>query len=110
MSDHHSTTSAKASSGLVMYIVGFVLTILLAYASLYIVSHHVLQSFGLVVALTVLLFVQIMVWLICFFRLGQCAENGTWDLISFLFTLVIVLVVVLGNLWIMYNLNYNMMH
>ena len=37
------------------------------------------------------------------------ASEERWNLIAFLFTLLIIGIVVVGSLWIMYNLNINMM-
>lgn len=92
------------------HFVGFVLAVILTLASFYIVQHHVMSPKGLYITLTILAVVQLLVWLRCFLRLNTCNEDGKWDLISFLFSLVIVAVVVIGTLWIMYNLNYNMVH
>ena len=53
---------------------------------------------------------QVIVQVICFLRLNAQTEQGKMNLMSFIFTIIILGVVVLGSLWIMVNLGYNMMH
>lgn len=52
--------------------------------------------------------VQIVVHLVCFLHMNTSSEER-WNVIAFLFTLLIIGIVVIGSLWIMYNLNINMM-
>ena len=44
-----------------------------------------------------------------FLHLDDAKETPKWRLASYLFTWLTLLIVVVGSLWIMYNLNYNMM-
>lgn len=104
------THDSKSGSGLVSTIIGFVLTLVLTLLSYYFVKHHTFGTTGLYAAITLMTIFQALVWIACYMRLGADPENGKWDIIAFLFTLVIVAVVVIGTLWIMYNLNYNMVH
>lgn len=53
---------------------------------------------------------QFLVQVVCFLRLNYTTEQAKMNTLSFIFTLVIMVIVVAGSLWIMYNLNYNMMH
>ena len=43
-----------------------------------------------------------------FLHMNTSSEER-WNVIAFLFTLLIIGIVVIGSLWIMYNLNINMM-
>ena len=36
-------------------------------------------------------------------------EDGKWNLVAILFTMIVVVILAAGSLWIMYNLNINMM-
>lgn len=54
--------------------------------------------------------VQVIVQVVCFLRLNAQTEQGKMNLMSFIFTIVILSAVVLGSVWIMMNLGYNMMH
>lgn len=89
------------------YIIGFLLSLgltLLAYA---IVVLELLDSWAAVV-LIVLALAQMIVQLVYFLHLGE--EVGPrLKLLSFVFMGVILLIIVVGSLWIMNHLNYNMM-
>ena len=52
--------------------------------------------------------VQIFVHVVYFLHLDTRAEGG-WSLISFLFTIVIVGIMISGSVWIMFHLNTNLM-
>lgn len=54
--------------------------------------------------------VQFIVQLICFLRLNISTEQGQMNVIALVYTGVILLSVIIGTLWIMWNLGYNMMH
>ena len=96
------------------YIFGFVLSIVLTLCAY--ISVVVYQSSGrtffsyefLVPLIFSLAVIQLFVQLIFFLHLGH--EKGPrWNLIFLVATVSIILLVVLGSLWIMYHLNYNMM-
>ncbi len=52
--------------------------------------------------------VQVIVHLVYFLHLDSKSEDG-WNLVAIVFSAIIILIVVVGSLWIMWNLNYNMM-
>lgn len=52
--------------------------------------------------------VQIVVHLVYFLHMNTSSEER-WNLVALLFTAMIIAIVVVGSLWIMYNLNINMM-
>lgn len=54
--------------------------------------------------------IQFFVQLICFLRLNTETAQGRTNVMSLVFTGVILLSVIVGSLWIMYNLNYYMMN
>jgi cytochrome o ubiquinol oxidase operon protein cyoD len=54
--------------------------------------------------------IQFLVQLICFLRLNVKTQQSRTNVMSFIFTGVILTSIIVGSLWIMYNLNYNMMH
>ncbi|CAO1660612.1 cytochrome o ubiquinol oxidase subunit IV [Halomonas sp. NYA30] len=60
----------------------------------------------IVVAVTAVL--QILVQLVMFMHMNTKADEG-WNLMSFVFTLTILVLVVGGSLWIMQHLHLNMM-
>ena len=91
------------------YIIGFILSIiltLLAYATL--VSAAFSRQFSIFILLG-LAVVQLFVQLTFFLHLGR-ESKPHWRLVILGFGVLVVGIVVLGSLWIMNNLNYNMMH
>lgn len=96
------------------YIIGFVVSIALTLTSYYFVvthinSGHLTYTHEFLMALILSLAVgQFVVQSYFFLHLGN--EKGPrWNLVFYVATLMIILIVVLGSLWIMYHLNYNMM-
>ena len=53
---------------------------------------------------------QFFVQVICFLRLSMKTEQGRTNIYAFVFTGIVLAAIVGGSLWIMYHLNYNMMH
>ncbi|MCC2666523.1 MAG: cyoD [Gammaproteobacteria bacterium] len=91
------------------YLIGLILCILLTVAAFGIVEKRLLSEAGLFIALAALAIVQLIVQVVCFLRMNASHE-GQSGLMSFLFTLLVAAILVGGTLWIMYNLNYYMMH
>lgn len=54
--------------------------------------------------------IQFVVQVICFLRLNTETEQARTNVMSIIFTLVILVSIVLGSLWIMWNLKYYMIH
>ena len=66
------------------------------------------QDGTVLVTVMALAVVPIVVHLIYFLHLdGSSAQR--WNVMAFLFTLLILAIVVVGSLWVMHNMNANMM-
>jgi cytochrome o ubiquinol oxidase operon protein cyoD len=63
---------------------------------------------GLVAVIVGLAIIQLFVQLFFFLHLGE-ESKPRWNLMVLLFAAMVVIIVVFGSLWIMNNLNYNMM-
>ncbi|PPI86335.1 cytochrome o ubiquinol oxidase subunit IV [Candidatus Pantoea edessiphila] len=90
------------------YLIGFILSIILTTIPFWIVmtrSSSYYVTLGIVTSCAI---VQVLVHLFCFLHLDSKSENG-WNMISLVFSLIIILIIVSGSIWIMWNLNYNMM-
>lgn len=85
------------------YIVGFALSITFTLLSFYLVAFSGLYPATLYLIVGLLAVAQFLVQVVFFLHLNP-RSNTSWNLISFLFTLVMVLVLVIGTMWIMYNL------
>lgn len=91
------------------YLIGFLLSVVLTAIPFWLVMTGALAdkqaTVMIVIALAV---VQILVHTVSFLHLNSRSEGG-WTLMAYIFTAVIVLIVISGSLWIMYHLNSNMM-
>ncbi len=96
------------SSILRKYVTGFVAAIALSFISYTVATGSAVSSPGATMAvLLVLAAIQLAIQLICFLHLG--ANDRSRDrTITLLFTLTMMLVIVIGSLWIMKNLDYRM--
>lgn len=105
----HSVNEHGASHGSVKsYMIGFILSIILTAIPFWMVmdgsaSHGTILGVVLVCAV-----VQVLVHLVYFMHLDSKSEGG-WNMVAIVFSAIIILIVVIGSLWIMWNLNYNMM-
>lgn len=90
------------------YLTGFLLSILLTLVAYFIVVEHVFSSRILVYTIIGLGIVQMLIQLLFFLHLGQ-EPKPYWNCQLFLFMITILLIIVIGSLWIMENLRYNVM-
>ncbi len=87
---------------------GFVFSLILTLASYRIVVDYHLTNGVLIGTLFSLAIVQALIQLAFFLHLGV-ESKPRWNLITFLFMVLVIVVVIGGSIWIMYNLNYNLM-
>ena len=92
------------------YLVGFALCVILTFVPFSIVMHRSLSTHATIASIYGFAVLQFLVQTLCFVRLNARTEQSRLNLMSFIFFIVILLVIVFGSLWIMVNLNYNMMH
>jgi cytochrome o ubiquinol oxidase subunit IV len=90
------------------YVVGLGLAILLTATSFFIASTDLVWQPSIPVAIIVLAIAQMGVHLVFFLHLTTGADN-TNNVLALAFGLLIVFLVIGGSLWIMDNLNHNMM-
>jgi cytochrome o ubiquinol oxidase operon protein cyoD len=101
-------SAAHSHGSLQSYITGFALSLLFTAIPYLIVVKDWLEGNMLVAALFGFAILQLLVQLLFFLHLGS-ETKPRWKLVAFLFAIVVVLIVVIGSIWIMYNLDYNMM-
>ena len=90
----------------ISYIVGFVLSVATTLLAYFFVVNQLLPNEALVYVVMAIAVVQLMIQLVFFLHLGR---GSRWKVVSFAFALIVVLILVVGSLWIMHNLDYNMM-
>lgn len=89
-------------------IIGFVISILLTLGIFRIVDRYHLTDWALTYTIFGFAFAQAILQLVFFFHLGF-ESKPHWNTITFLFVVMVIVIVIGGSLWIMNNLNYNVM-
>jgi cytochrome o ubiquinol oxidase subunit IV len=98
----------EATASYLSYTVGLVLAVLATIASFVVSQTNLLWPPGIPVGLIVLAFAQIGVHLVFFLHLGS-GSDSTNNVLALAFGVLIVFLVITGSIWIMSNLNSNMM-
>ena len=97
-----------AASGVGIYTIGLVLAVILTAASFWAANTSLLWARGIPMGLVVLAIAQIGVHLVFFLHITTAPDN-TNNVLALAFGVLIVFLVVVGSLWIMTDLNTNMM-
>lgn len=90
------------------YFVGLGISIALTLASYFTVVLKLFEPIGIYSIITLLAVSQILVQVVYFLHIGH-EGKPRWNLISLVFSIIVVFIVVAGSMWVMYNLNVNMM-
>ncbi|MBP6901553.1 MAG: cytochrome o ubiquinol oxidase subunit IV [Burkholderiaceae bacterium] len=106
---HHDDEGAEYHASYRGYLIGFVLSVALTAIPFWLVMAKVLPTPGLT-ALVILGFaaVQVVVHMVYFLHMNAKVEQG-WSLLSLVFTIVLVVIMLAGSIWVMHHLNTNMM-
>ena len=105
----HSTDHSGDSHGRVKsYMIGFILFIILTIIPFAMMMSDSAPHAVILGTILVTPVVQIVVHLVYFLHMNSKSDEG-WNLTAFIFTVIIIAIVVVGSIWIMWNLNYNMM-
>lgn len=92
-----------------VYLTGFILAALLTAVPFWVVMTGAIASKGVATAVIVVLAaVQIVVQTWAFLHVNARAQEG-WKLVAYVFTAVILVIMVAGSMWIMSHLDRNMM-
>lgn len=105
----NETDYVNNDSKVLRYSLGFTASIVLTIVAYLLVTASPLQGATRIAAIIALAVVQLIVQLTCFLHIGQEA-SPRHRLFSFIGMFIVLLIVVIGSLWIMSNLDYNMMH
>lgn len=106
----HDDHALQADHGtLRTYVTGFVLAVILTVIPFWLVMGKVFEKSS-TTALVVLglAAVQIVVHMVYFLHMNGRSEGG-WSLLALIFTLMMVVILLSGSIWVMYHLNQNMM-
>ncbi|KQQ32449.1 cytochrome C oxidase subunit IV [Duganella sp. Leaf126] len=91
------------------YAIGFVLSVILTAIPFWLVMAKVFDKSS-TTAVVILGFaaVQVVVHMVYFLHMNGKSEEG-WTLLSTLFTMILLVIVLSGSIWVMYHMNVNMM-
>jgi cytochrome o ubiquinol oxidase subunit IV len=105
--DHHD--SGEDHGSFKSYMIGFILSVILTAIPFWLVMGDVLENrTTTVIVIMIFGVIQVFVHMIYFLHMNTKSQGG-WTFMSLLFTLVVVMITLVGSLWVMYNMNKNMM-
>lgn len=108
-SDDHGGHDAAAHGTLKSYLIGFVLSVVLTVIPFWLVMGKVIAQPNIVATIILgLAAIQMVVHVIYFLHMNAKSEGG-WNLLALIFTLIIVVIVLTGSIWVMYHMDHNMM-
>src|SRR5271157_4755161 len=94
--------------GLLGYLIGLFLAAFITVVAFFIAGTNLVWGPSIPIALVVLAIAQIGVHLVFFIHITTGPDNVN-NILALAFGVLIVMLVIVGSLWIMYNLNRNMM-
>ncbi|MCR9544337.1 cytochrome o ubiquinol oxidase subunit IV [Vibrio alginolyticus] len=100
--DQHVETSASD------YVKGFIASLILTVIPFYFVWTKSLPDATTYAILFGCALVQIFVHFKYFLHMETKTSDGRWNLVSLMFTAIVVLILIAGSVWIIYNMNVNM--
>jgi len=107
--DHsHTANSGESHGSAGGYTAGFILSVLLTAAAFGLVMTGTLTGHSALLAISGLAFVQIIVHLVFFLHM-KASQEQKWNVLAFGFTVLTVVIVIIGTLWVMHNVSMNMM-
>lgn len=90
------------------YLIGFILSILFTGGAFYIVSERLLSGSTFILCIMCLAAAQAVTQLLCFMHIGKSAKPR-WNQLIFIAMVAILIIIVLGTLWVMWDLNKRVM-
>ncbi|MCP3712139.1 cytochrome o ubiquinol oxidase subunit IV [Paraburkholderia sp. CNPSo 3274] len=108
MANAATTRAGQAHGSAKSYNTGFILSIVLTVIPFALVMHPMLPRATTLLVVVIFAVLQLVVHLVYFLHMSRSSEGG-WNLISFVFTLVILFIVVALSVWIIWSMHFNMM-
>jgi len=112
MAQQHASTAAHGAShghsSVKSYVIGFVLAVILTVIPFKIVMDGTMDRGTMLWIILGMAAVQIIVHLKYFLHLDG-SDGQRWNVTALIFTVLILFIVLAGSLWIMHNMNANMM-
>lgn len=105
---HHGHDDIGYHATLKGYAIGFVLSVILTAIPFWLVMAKVLPPGATRFIILGFAAVQVLVHMFYFLHLDAKVEGG-WTLLATLFTIIVVVIMLAGSIWVMYHMNANMM-
>lgn len=93
---------------LISYIIGFILSLILTLLSFLLVAFEIFPPYVLTYTIVGFALFQAFIQMIFFLHLGQ-EDPPQWETLVFYFMILVLVIIVLGTLWIMYDLDERVM-
>ncbi len=108
--DDHVAHDANSNHGSLRgYLIGFTLSVVLTAIPFWLVISGVTgNKLATTLVIITLAVIQIVVHMVYFLHMDFRSEDG-WSMMALLFTVILVVIAMIGSLWIIYHLNSNMM-
>lgn len=108
--DGHDAHQTHADHGsLKSYATGFILSVILTAIPFWLVMADVFEKSSTTAFVILgLAAVQIVVHMVYFLHMNTKSEDG-WSMLALIFTIMLVVIMLSGSIWVMYHLNHNMM-
>ena len=108
MENGHTDHCGACHGTLKSYLVGFVLSLILTVVPFWMVMDGGYSDTAVLVTIVALAVVQVFVHLIYFLHMNNKSEQR-WNVLAFVFTVLIAAFLIGGSIWIMENVNNNLM-
>ena len=105
--EHHAAETSH-SGGLKAYVIGFVLSVILTAIPFGLVMYPQFSTNTTILLVLAFAAVQVVVHLVYFLHMDSSPEQRE-TVVSFIFTAIILAIIIGGSIWIMQNLNHNTM-
>ena len=105
---HHGHEAETPHVSMREYVTGFILAVILTAIPFWLVMARPLDAQLTGIIIVGFAVVQIIVHMIYFLHMTPKAEGG-WSVTSLLFTVIVIVIMLAGSLWVMHHLNSNMM-
>ena len=90
------------------YVKGFIASLIITVIPFYCVWAKIFTEATTYAVLLSCAIVQIFVHFKYFLHMEAKSSEGKWNIVSLMFTSIVVLILIAGSVWIIYNMNVNM--
>jgi cytochrome o ubiquinol oxidase operon protein cyoD len=104
----HGHDAPGAHGSMKDYTIGFILSVILTAIPFWLVMAKVLPPAMTGYVLLAFAGVQVIVHMIYFLHMNSKIEHG-WSMMATIFTVIVLIIMMAGSIWVMYHMNANMM-